>query len=299
MICGECPVSPKLILPIFRTGCTNKECEACPSSSSKHIIDDIRAEDVAYGEPIIGYADPKAETVPMTSPRELTAKEWAEHMVTHLPYCSSCPYCIPGMRHNCPHKRSQTDRKLPHLLADYGYLKDSVSKDSVPFLVVYVQPFKVYFATVIDLKGRDLIIVKRLARLVRDIGLTHYTYRSDRKPAIRALLLAAALEAGIPDDRIEDLSEPIVECVAVPGGSHPGESASNGAAGRAIQMVEDQLRTMKLALEHRLEAKIPCHHPLIRWMIEHASMLVTNYRRSPEDNKTEYERLHGHTKMPA
>ena len=61
---------------------------------------------------------------------------------------------------------------------------------------------------VIDMKGPHGPIVKRLGKLIKEIGLTHYTYRSDREPAIRALLRAAALDAGIPEDRIEDLSEP-------------------------------------------------------------------------------------------
>ena len=58
-------------------------------------------------------------------------------------------------------------------------------------------------------------------------------------------------------------------------------------------MVEDQLRTMKIALEDRLAVKIPLEHPLTRWMVEHAAMLLTHYHVSPEDGKTGYERLHG------
>ena len=33
----------------------------------------------------------------------------------------------------------------------------------------------------------------------------------------------------------------------------------------------------------------------MRWMIGHASMLLTNYHRSPDDQKTGYERLRGHS----
>ena len=99
------------------------------------------------------------------------------------------------------------------------------------------------------------MFVKKLARLIREIGLTHYTYRSVKEPAIRSLLRAAAIEAGIPEDRIKDVRVITGDAqgAAVPEESAPGESASNGAAERAVQMVEDQLRTMKLALEHRLE----------------------------------------------
>ena len=52
---------------------------------------------------------------------------------------------------------------------------------------------------VVDKKVPDTPVVKRLGRLIREIGLTHYTYKSDREPAIRSLLRAAALDAGIPE----------------------------------------------------------------------------------------------------
>ena len=43
------------------------------------------------------------------------------------------------------------------------------------------------------------------------MGLTHFSYRSDREPAIRALLRQAALDAGIPQDKIEDLSGDVTD----------------------------------------------------------------------------------------
>ena len=60
---------------------------------------------------------------------------------------------------------------------------------------------------------------------------------------MRALLRAAAVEAGIPDERVEDLTDvgergvELVEGVAVPEHSVPSESQSNGAAERIVQMV--------------------------------------------------------------
>ena len=129
-----------------------------------------------------------------------------------------------------------------------------------------------------------LHIVKRRARLTREIGLTHYTYRSDREPAIRIRLTSAASEAGIPEARIDDVSQPIedqVDGAAVPHKSAPSESASNGAIQRAVQTVEDQLRTMQVALEHRLGSRVPLGDPIMRWMVEHAGMLLAHQNVSP------------------
>ena len=113
-------------------------------------------------------------------------------------------------------------------MADYCYLKDSVSDATITVLVVLILPFRVYFATVVDTKGPNLDIVKRLGRLIRECGLTHYTYRSDREAALRAALRAAALEAGIAEDKVEDKSnlpdpeDSDVDGVAVPEESAPG-----------------------------------------------------------------------------
>ena len=83
------------------------------------------------------------------------------------------------------------------------------------------------------------------------------------------MLWAAAIEAGIPKERVQDVSltpdpedsDQETEGVAVPEESAPGESQSNGAAERAVQMVEDQIRTMKLALEHNLQVKVKVQKP--------------------------------------
>ena len=66
---------------------------------------------------------------------------------------------------------------------------------------------------------------------------------------------------------------------AVPETSSPGESQSNGDAERTIQRIEDMTRTLKLNLEDRIKAQIPCHHPMMAWIIDHASMLLTKCHR--------------------
>ena len=107
-------------------------------------------------------------------------------------------------------------------------------------------------------------VAKRVAQLLKDCGLTHFTFQSDREPAIRALLLEVARLANIqadladdPDDSdIDDADRPkpipsneqahdAPAPAAVPETSSPREYQSNGAAERSIQMVEDHARTFK------------------------------------------------------
>ena len=45
----------------------------------------VRREDVDVGNHIVGPSPPRAKPNVLRSPREMTAAEMEEHMVTHLP----------------------------------------------------------------------------------------------------------------------------------------------------------------------------------------------------------------------
>ena len=141
------------------------------------------------------------------------------------------PMLYRGEKPDLHHRRSTTVRTIPHVVADCAYLRDPVSAATITVLVVLILPFNIYFATVVNSKGPEPDVVKRLGRLFRECGLTHYTYRSDREAALRSALWAAAIEDGIPTDRITDVSNTHdpddddntgVVGVAVPEESAPG-----------------------------------------------------------------------------
>ena len=73
-----------------------------------------------------------------------------------------------------------------------------------------------------------------------------------------------------------------------------GSSQSNGLIERAIQDVEGQVRTLKLAFESHLGEKIPSDHNIIPWLVEYAAVLL-NRGQVGQDGKTAYERLKGET----
>ena len=52
------------------------------------------------------------------------------------------------------------------------------------------------------------------------------------------------------------------------------------------------LRVHVLALENKVNGKIPTHHPLMTWIVPHAAECLTKYLRGA-DGKTPYERLSG------
>ena len=71
-----------------------------------------------------------------------------------------------------------------------------------------------------------------------------------------------------------------------------GSSGSNGVIERAVQAIEDQVRTIKLALESRIGVKIPSDHDVVPWIVEYAATII-NKGQVGADGKTAYERLKG------
>ena len=59
-----------------------------------------------------------------------------------------------------------------------------------------------------------------------------------------------------------------------------------------MQTVEGQVRAMLLALESRLDAKIPVTHHVIAWLVEHAADVLNKFAVGI-DGRTTYERIKG------
>ena len=164
--------------------------------------------------------------------------------------------------------------------------------------------------------------MNKLANIIRTCGLVHLVYRNDKEPALRALVWDAAKLAGIKMGVVDqegreltgeeakqlmaetnaDIAKtgfqlPPPSChtvAAVPEESHPDEPQSNGAIERAIKRIEDQARTLKLALGSRIGRRVPMNHPLMAWLLQHAATLLTHVHEDA-DGPTAYGRLHGAT----
>ena len=167
---------------------------------------------------------------------------------------------------------------------------------------------------VVKSKGPEPSTVVRIARLITDFGLVHFAHRSDKEPSIVSMIQEACalssrngvLEKNVDDEAtLDEGDSPTGELqkymhprqvershVAVPEHSHPGESQSNGIAERAIQDLVDHIRVMKLALETKLNVKLPCSHPIMAWLVKHAAYLL-NRCQLGTDGRTPWGRLHG------
>ena len=220
---------------------------------------------------------------PLSSPKEMAIAQRRIHDLTHLPYDPGCPICVSCKRPNTHHRAAKdSDRTIPLLVADYGFPKNSEDGDGMTVLIMRVYPYKIFMCTTVPRKGHDPRVVARIVRFIKDTGLTHFAYRSDREPAITAMIDEACAVSGrkgvrlapneIPNDvaiehedmmhhgtlkdvdlEISDVPHYNTETgteathVATPEVSHPGESQSNGAAEKSVGDFMSQLRTLLFA----------------------------------------------------
>ena len=102
-------------------------------------------------------------------------------------------------------------------------------------------------------------------------------YKSDQEPAIKSYLDADLKQVGAASLEDDDL----VMC-AVPEHSAVGASASNGKAERSVQMLEDQVRTLKSAMETNLKIRLAISHPMIHWLVRHCCTNMNRFAVNPD-----------------
>ena len=99
----------------------------------------------------------KPRTIP--GPKEMSAIEREKHFAAgHLPYDARCEICLRCKRPNVPHsKRHESERTIPLLVSDYGFIKDGSDDENVTTLVMKLYPYKLVFACMVTSKGADKI----------------------------------------------------------------------------------------------------------------------------------------------
>lgn len=163
-----------------------------------------------------------------------------------------------------------------------------LTKTPVLVLVGKSYPSQAVFASACDAKGPEEPVTLRLADFIKASGVHKLVYKSNQEPAIKATVEAALTRIGRSGDGKEgdDFLKLVPEYSAV------GDSPSNGRAERAIQTVEDMVRTYIHALEDRINKKVNTHWPVVRWVIEHAACMINRFTTNP-DGQSPYASLHG------
>ena len=135
--------------------------------------------------------------LPLPTPPSMTPAEREHHNLTHQPPHRGCPICAANRTPNIKHGPShEHERLIPLLVGDYCFLRSIQDRPLVPCLVMRLYPYKIFFATAVPRKGAEPLLVARVARFIREMGLVHFAYRCDREHSLNALVEQACAKAG-------------------------------------------------------------------------------------------------------
>ena len=174
-------------------------------------------------------------------------------------------------------------RTSPLLVLDYGFIKHANNDRFLTVLVGRVYPSRTLFAVPCGQKGPDPFVTRRLVSFIRTCGLLDFSCMCDQEGALRTMVQEAIQ---LSKGRGEWLG-------ALPQNSAVGESQSNGRAERAVQRVEDHVRTLLGELECRLGQQLEPDHPALSWLVEYSAVLLNKYHVNESTGRTAFESLRG------
>ena len=182
------------------------------------------------------------------------------------------------------HRKTEDKPEMTEVHIDFAFMgEEDKPGETIPILVAKERSTRMCMAAATPRKTTGDYIAKRLMAFLKEVGCAvgDMTIKADQEPALSSI--------------IEDLSK----IRATEGGgrlvvenSPVGSSASNGVIERHIQVVEQQVRVMKSALEEKWAVGIPSKHCLLPWIIEYAGLLLNRFEVG-KDGKTAYERCKG------
>ena len=271
-------------------GSAAMECEEEMFSRGIEPLEDKRLDDEASAQEELIAEDFEEGRAPklLTTPYTPSKAEIEAHEATHWPFRAWCPDCVQGRGRNTAHRSSHRDLQEsgdPMIVADYCYMSGSdrmidEEKSSGPILVMREVRTGATMSMAVPAKGDGVLWVnERCARWVDDLGFQKVTFKSDQEPSIIALIAA-----------IKRCREPGAQTIVEH--SPVGESQSNGAAERAVGEVKGMIRTLRVGLDRKLDAKLEANHVIFPWLIEHAGVLISRHKVW-NDGRTAYETIKG------
>ena len=213
-------------------------------------------------------------------PSAPTKAQWEEHQSTHLPFRSWCPHCVAGRLDNPPHRRlPERESTVPEVHLDYAFCRRQDEDKVVTLLVIKHRQSRAVRCWVVPQKGAlDVVAAEVAEQGLRDFGITGAVIlKSDNEEAINAL--RRRVMALHPGATLEQTPAAY-------------EHESNGVIENGNKIGKGLLRVLLLALESRLQGRIPCGHPVFSWLAEYTGDVLSKHLVG-KDGKTPYERLFG------
>ena len=226
---------------------------------------DDRAAEPAYDEELELSDEEEAEngnrkTKRMLDPMLPSAAEVKEHQLTHLPYRNWCPHCVRGRGKEMNHeqKKADEDQGIPEYHMDYCFPGDE-NGQRMTILVVVERHTKMKKAVVVPSKGSTgRYAARKVLDLINECGDKDrpVILKTDQEPAIKFLVDDVCMT--------RTGAKTIVEQVPV------RSKGSNGVVERAVQTVEQYIRTLKSQLDERHGVKVDTKHPVLTWLCEYS-----------------------------
>ena len=252
---------------------------------TESVVDDVEDEEhvIRAGDPPgrSGVQRDERKFQILTDPRMPTKAEIDEHELSHVPYRNWCPHCVMGSGKDLDHRKGiEEERGLSEFSFDYCFLGDELGY-KLTILVGRERSTGMRMATAVPTKGTTGVFsTDKVVEFIDECGCQHadIIVKTDQEPAIESLIKDVKESRGGQRTLVEES----------PVQSH----GSNGIVERAVQAIEGLIRTMKSALEARLQGAIKADSPIVTFMAEYASYLL-NRLEVGKDGKTAYERTKG------
>ena len=226
----------------------------------------------------------------MQDPRKPSQLEIDHHNLSHLPYRSWCRHCVRGRGKEAPHMKSgdKKEGEIPEFHFDWCFPGEEKTGDNLCVLVGRMRETRMTMSSVTPGKSTNEFISRRMLAFLRECGceMMKIIVKTDQEPAVAAIVDSlVALRASLGAEE------------TVPEHSPTYSSQSNGIVERGIQSVEGMIRSLRSALEERINAKLDIGDSIWAWLVEYASYLL-NRLEVGKDGKTAYERNKGkHAKV--
>jgi hypothetical protein len=216
-------------------------------------------------------------------PKLPSEHEVQEHNLSgHMPFRSWCPHCVRGRGKEMDHKKQGDEDEvgIPEYHLDYCFPGDSEG-ERLTVLVVVERYTKMKKAVVVPKKGSTGSYAARMVlELMNECGDKdrEVIVKSDQEPAIQFL--------------IDDICTNRTGAKTIKEASQKYSKGSNGVVERAVQSVEQCLRTLKSAMDERFGVQVDVRHPVLTWLCDYTGYMM-NRMEVARDGKTPYERVKG------
>ena len=136
-------------------------------------------------------------------------------------------------------------------------------------------------ACVIDVRGgEDKYVISFSVSFLKELGYALFRCRTDPEPAIKAMV--DAVIKCLSDDRA-------VEQI-LPEETVPESHASLGALEGWHNLLQGQIRALRLDVEDRFKSIVGVTHQCVPWLVRHATWLLNRFQRR-QNGATVFENL--------